>query len=47
MPVDLLNLPPALAYPFGALLLYRWGIIPAIRGTLAMLRDVQRYRESK
>jgi hypothetical protein len=38
-------LPPAVAWPLGGLLVYRWAVIPAIRGTLEILRDVQDFRD--
>ncbi len=45
MPFELPDLPPALAYPLSVLVVYRWGFIPAVRGTLGMLRDVRQFRD--
>lgn len=43
-PITLPDLPPALAYPLGVLVVYRWGVIPALRGTLALACDWRRFR---
>ena len=42
---ELVGLPPMLAWPLSLLVVYRWGVIPAVRGTLGMLGDVRRYRD--
>jgi hypothetical protein len=44
MPVNVPDLPPVLAYPSGALVVYRWCVLPAARGTVALLREWRRYR---
>lgn len=45
MPFDLVHLPAPLEFIGGVFVVYRWGFIPAVRGTLGMLRDWRRFKQ--